>query len=59
MISAVSVVHALEVACQAHPSQRVAQVIVNALGRDPFYMDNEEARERLYDYARKAVLLDA
>lgn len=59
MVPAVAVVHALEVACQAHPSQRVAQVIVNALGRDPFYMDDDEARERLYDYARKAVLADA
>lgn len=56
MIPSVAVIRALEVACQAHPSQRVGQVIVNALGEDPFYLDNDEALERLNAYAAKAVL---
>lgn len=41
---------ALKAACVAHPTQRVTQVIVNALGTDPFYMEDEEAEELLIKY---------
>jgi hypothetical protein len=46
-----SVLIALEAACRAHPSQRVAQVVVNALGADPFYVEDDEAASELYKYA--------
>lgn len=49
------VIRALEVACAAHPSQRVMQVIVNALGEDPFYAEDEDAESMLYEYAAKRV----
>ena len=55
MVPAVAVVRALEAACMAHPTQRVGQVIVNALGTDPFYLDNDEAHAKLADYCRKAL----
>jgi hypothetical protein len=47
-----SVLFALRAACDAHPDQRVAQVIVNALGTDPFYIEDRDAAQRLADYAR-------
>lgn len=44
---------ALRVACASHPTQRVAQVLVNALGPDPFYIEDVDARTLLYDYAKE------
>jgi hypothetical protein len=46
-----AVLLALKAACLAHPDQRVTQVIVNALGEDPFYVENEKAAAKLADYA--------
>lgn len=45
------VISALMAACSRHPSQRVMQVIVNALGIDPFYVEDEDAIRKLYEYA--------
>lgn len=45
---------ALKAACDAHPSQRVAQVVVNALGTDPFYVEDGDAIGKLYDYVALA-----
>lgn len=44
---------ALKAACIAHPQQRSCQVIVNALGLDPFYMEDSEAINKLFAYARE------
>lgn len=49
-----AVLKALEIACMAHPTQRVLQVLTNALDLDiddPFYMEDSEAEARLYAYA--------
>jgi hypothetical protein len=46
-----AVLVALKAACAAHPTQRVAQVIVNALGSDPFYVEDRKAARLLADYA--------
>lgn len=46
-----SVLAALKGACEAHPDQRVMQVVVNALGEDPFYVEDAEAVEALVAYA--------
>jgi hypothetical protein len=45
------VLTALKVATDAHPDQRVMQVIVNALGTDPFNVEDCDAIGKLYDYA--------
>jgi hypothetical protein len=42
---------ALWEACRKHPDQRVTQVIVNALGTDPFYVEDPDAITKLYEYA--------
>jgi hypothetical protein len=42
---------ALRAACARHPEQRVMQVIVNALGTDPFYVEDTDAAHKLADYA--------
>jgi hypothetical protein len=42
---------ALVSACSKHPEQRVMQVIVNALGSDPFYIENADAEAKLIAYA--------
>ena len=42
---------ALTEACRAHPEQRTCQVIVNALGTDPFHMEDEAAIAKLREYA--------
>ena len=47
------VMRALSAASCAHPDQRVMQVIVNACGTDPFYLEDEEATRLLFDYSRK------
>lgn len=47
------VIRALKTACAAHPEQRVTQVLVNALGSDPFYVEDPEAARKLYEYAAK------
>lgn len=44
---------ALEAACQRHPEQRICQVLVNALGEDPFYLDDNEAIKKLYAYSKQ------
>lgn len=44
---------ALNAAMHAHPNQRAAQVIVNALGPDPFYVSDDAATTSLWAYARK------
>lgn len=46
-----AVTAALLGACAAHPQQRVAQVLVNALGTDPFYMNDDEVIRKLNEYA--------
>lgn len=46
------VVNALQLACEAYPNQRVTQIIVNALGADPFYVEDLEAAAALNAYAR-------
>lgn len=48
------VLAALAAASASHPNQRVMQVIVNALGEDPFYIEDMKAAERLYEYARQS-----
>jgi hypothetical protein len=45
---------ALNAAMAAHPQQRAAQVIVNALGTDPFYLDDYEATQKLWKYVHLA-----
>lgn len=45
-----AVLSALKAACDAHPDQRVMQVIVNALGTDPFYVEDCDAALTLSDY---------
>jgi hypothetical protein len=45
---------ALRAACRAHPDQRVMQVLVNACGVDPFYLEDDEARARLHAYAKRS-----
>ena len=45
------VLDALLRACLAHPEQRVMQVVVNALGTDPFYVEDPDAVRKLQDYA--------
>jgi hypothetical protein len=45
---------ALSIACEAHPSQRTCQILVNALGGDPFYMEDDAAIHKLYEYAELA-----
>lgn len=45
-----AVLAALKAACEAHPDQRVMQVIVNALGPDPFYVEDAQAIQRLNDF---------
>lgn len=45
------VLAALQGACERWPDQRVMQVVVNALGNDPFYVEDEEAIEKLVEYA--------
>lgn len=42
---------ALSFACSKHPEQRVMQVIVNALGTDPFFVENADAEAKLIAYA--------
>lgn len=51
--TAKTVADALVAACDAHPEQRVMQVLVNALGVDPFYVPDDEAARKLYAYAAK------
>lgn len=46
------VLRALMAACASHPDQRVMQVIVNALGPDPYYIEDSEALVLLTKYAR-------
>lgn len=48
-----AVMTALGVACRAHPDQRVMQVIVNALGVDPFYVEDMDAHNALLAYAAR------
>lgn len=43
---------ALRAACMTHPDQRMGQVIVNALGADPFYVEDDDAEAKLYAYAQ-------
>jgi hypothetical protein len=44
---------ALQQAVEAYPDQRVMQVIVNALGEDPFYVEDTDAAAALYSYATR------
>ena len=46
-----AVIGALTAACAAHPDQRVTQIIVNVLGEDPFYVEDDDATELLFAYA--------
>lgn len=48
-------VAALRAAQTAHPSMRTCQILVNALGIDPFYVEDGEAVAKLYAYAQKGV----
>lgn len=50
----IPVLSALSAACRAYPDQRVAQVIVNALGTDPFHVDDITAADLLSKYAQRA-----
>ena len=43
---------ALRAAQLNHPEQRTCQILVNALGEDPFYMEDAQAIVLLYAYAR-------
>jgi hypothetical protein len=38
----------LRVAQELHPTLRTCQILVNALGTDPFYLEDDEAIERLH-----------
>lgn len=48
-----AVIDALRAACAMHPTQRVMQVIVNAIGVDPFYVEDDHAAKRLNAYAEE------
>lgn len=50
------VLAALSAAVIAHPDQRVMQVVVNALGTDPFYVEDQDAALKLKDYALQTYL---
>lgn len=47
------VIASLAEACVTYPDQRVMQVIVNALGTDPFYVEDDEAIKALMAYSEK------
>lgn len=46
---------ALAVCQYVYASQRTCQILVNALGADPFSIEDDEAVTLLYDYAGKAT----
>jgi hypothetical protein len=41
---------ALRVAQELHPTLRTCQILVNSLGTDPFYLEDDEAISRIYAY---------
>lgn len=50
-----AVAAALKAACQCYPEMRTAQILVNALGRDPFYLEDEDMIVGLYAYCNAAA----
>lgn len=49
----IEVIQAISLAASAYPDQRVMQVIVNACGNDPFYVEDEDAIKKLREYATR------